>query len=238
MKELARSFKSRGNAQQQCARDWPRMVVNDNRTFFQQCWDYLWGNELLDYFGNQSTMAKPFELAVLATQSCCLCQPSCKQLSCKQHLCDEPAFGALVVVQCSQTPFSLTIHSSDAKHVLTLRKRLVVKCLGTWNEGNTCNTCNTCNTGTTEQTMGTGTWLREPRQSCTSVRTSGNTGNHSSNYTSNYTGNHSSNYTSNDMTSRNKHTGSEELVLEAVVHIGSDTSQISFRRVHAHALLS
>lgn len=110
LEELKQSFRTQSAAQAQCALDWPRMQVLDNRTFLQKAWDWAFGNELLDYFGNQSSMAKPYELLALAATS-------------RQ---------GIPPTQCSRTPFQLTIHprggrggvgASIDNPLLTLRKR-------------------------------------------------------------------------------------------------------------------
>ena len=168
----------------QCARDWPRMVVHDNRTLFQRIWDFVLGNELLDYFGNQSTMAKPFELAMLAAANANTNNTPAgshdrdpgkhTSLANFTNACTVCNSAVAVVVQCSRTPFSLTIHPVGARHALTLRKRLVVRCL--------------------------------PTEACTHQAKSRDT---------------------NDADDSCQ----PELVLEAVVRIASDTSQIAFKRV-------
>lgn len=110
LEELKQSFRTRSAAQAQCALDWPRMEVLDNRTFLQKAWDCALGNELLDYFGNQSSMAKPYELLALAATS-------------RQ---------GIPPTQCSSTPFQLTIHTRGGSvdgidnPLLTLRKRFFV----------------------------------------------------------------------------------------------------------------
>ena len=108
--ELKASFHTRAAAQEQCARDWPRMNVLDGRSSFHLLWDYMWGNELLDYFGNQSTMARVFDLAMKATRA----------------LPGDP-HSELFLVQCSHTPFELAIHPSGGQALFTLRKRFLIK---------------------------------------------------------------------------------------------------------------
>jgi hypothetical protein len=94
---LQKSFGSRAAAREQCGRDWPRMTVEDHRTYGKQMADYLWGNEELDYFGNQSSMARPF-IALMR------------------------GFPDHVVTQCSDCAFKLVIHNGG----VTLHKRFLL----------------------------------------------------------------------------------------------------------------
>ena len=112
LEELKKSFKTRSAAQEQCARDWPRMNVFDHRSMLHKAWDYALGNELLDHFCNQSTMAKPFEIAMKATAALA-----------------NDLNTAFFLVQCSNSAFELSIHSSGDPVLFTLRKRFVIKCM-------------------------------------------------------------------------------------------------------------
>lgn len=95
--ELRTSFGSRAQAQSQCAKDWPRMQVEDHRSYVRAAQDYVRGNELLDYFGNQSTMAKPFALLF--------------------H-----GFPGMLVTQCGNCAFKMVVHDGG----LTLFKRFLL----------------------------------------------------------------------------------------------------------------
>ena len=99
--ELKQSFGTRDAACAQCARDWPRMTIHDMRSYVRRMCDCVWGSELLDYFGNQSAMAKPFEMLVRAGAA--LAPP------------ETPAQGS--------DAFELVIHASDR---FTLRKQIVM----------------------------------------------------------------------------------------------------------------
>jgi hypothetical protein len=203
--ELKCSFRSLGRAQEQCARDWPRMDVSDNRTLLQHFWDYVWGNELVDYFANQSTMAKPFELAMNAVVQDAKDQQAKVQDAKDQRAGDQVAlvpknlssssFSSssradpceIVVVQCSQTPFALTIHPSGAPHLMTLQKRLVLKMLGT-------------SQGASQRTLRT---LRPATLRSATLQPA----------------------------NEEKNNQNTELAIDAVVRIGSDTAEIQFHKV-------
>ena len=59
---LRESFGSLQAAELQCQRDWPRMSVTDERSYWQRAVDSNFGNELLAHFGNQAVFALPYRL--------------------------------------------------------------------------------------------------------------------------------------------------------------------------------
>lgn len=74
LEELRQSFGSRARAVQQCALDWPRMRVRDERSYGQRVAAYfssVWRDEhrpsdVHDFFANQAALAKPFGLLLVA----------------------------------------------------------------------------------------------------------------------------------------------------------------------------
>jgi hypothetical protein len=74
LQELRQSFGSRARAVQQCALDWPRMRVRDERSYGQRAaayfssvwWDEHRSSDFQYFFANQAALAKPFELLLAA----------------------------------------------------------------------------------------------------------------------------------------------------------------------------
>jgi hypothetical protein len=100
LRELRRSFGSRDRALQQCALDWPRMRVRDERSYVQRAAAYLWkgASDVQIFFANQAALAKPFEVLL-------------------------EAYPDLLVTQCSAAPVSLLLRADGT---LRLDKSAVV----------------------------------------------------------------------------------------------------------------
>jgi hypothetical protein len=96
LQELRRSFGTRARARRQCALDWPRMRVRDERSLVRRALAVVYDadSDIQVYFANQAALARPFGLLVAAYRN-------------------------LVVTQCSAQPPLLVLRADGT---LLLRK--------------------------------------------------------------------------------------------------------------------
>lgn len=84
-------------ARLQCAKDWKRMTIEDCRSYRKIAQDYLLGNELLDFFGSQTCMARIFELLMAC-------------------------FPSFLITQCGSCAFKMIVYNNT----LALYKRFLI----------------------------------------------------------------------------------------------------------------
>ena len=104
--DLRRSFRTRARALRQCSLDWPRMQVQDDRSYVQRAMAYFHRmSDLQVYFANQAALAKPFQLLL-------------------------SAYSDLVLTQCSASPTSVLLRRDGTvllgKAVVALQRQDLV----------------------------------------------------------------------------------------------------------------